>query len=134
MPILCYTYTNINLSLCGWHLIPNPFFDFIIIFSYLCIVKKLMFIYLNVTYPDVYTYRCKFGDILYNNVSQMGSGRHVSGRDIANKLTLLFSCEESDSYDVFDSWSASRPVYVGVKNSTNEYVLVPLETECNTTV
>jgi hypothetical protein len=64
----------------------------------------------------------------------MGSGRHVSGTDIANKLTLLFSCEESDAYDVFDSWSASRPVYVGVKNSTNEYVLIPLKTECNTTV
>jgi hypothetical protein len=110
------------------------FFDSPTLFSYLCIVKKLMFIYLNESYPNVYIYRCKFGDALYNIVGQMGEGRHVSRRDIAKKLTLLFSCDESDSYDVFDSWSASRPVYVRLKSSTNETVLVPLVTECNSTV
>ena len=93
-----------------------------------------MFIYLNESYPDVYTYRCKFGDVLYDGVGQMIKGCHISRSDVVKKLTLLFSCEESDSYDVFNSWSASRPVYVAVTNSTNETVLAPLKTECNTTV
>ena len=92
-----------------------------------------MFIYLNESYPDVFTYRCKFGDVLYDGFGQMTIGRHTSRSDIAKKLSLLFSCDELDAYDVFDSWSASRPVYVGVNNSTNETVLVPLETKCNTT-
>jgi hypothetical protein len=97
-------------------------------------MKKLMLIYLNESYPNVYIYRCKFGDALYDDIGHMCVGRHVGRSDIAKKLTSLFSCDELYSYDVFDSWSASRPLYVGVKNSTNEYVLVPLKTECNTTV
>jgi hypothetical protein len=97
-------------------------------------MKKLMFLYLNEAYPGVYTYRCKFGDVLYDGVGQMIKGCHTNRSDVVKKLTLLFSCDELDAYDVFDSWSASRPVYVGVNNSTNETVLVPLETECNTTV
>ena len=92
-----------------------------------------MFIYLNESYPDVYIYRCKFGDVLYDDVSQMIKGCHISRSDVVKKLTLLFSCEELDAYDVFDNWKASRPVYVAVTNSTNETVLAPLKTELNTT-
>jgi hypothetical protein len=97
-------------------------------------MKKLMFKYLNVTYPNVYTYRCKFGDILYlNNNSVFDNHLHIKRVNVVAQLVLLFSCNELDAYDVFDSWRASRPVYVRVTNATNEDVLVPLETECNTT-
>jgi hypothetical protein len=93
-----------------------------------------MFIYLNESYPNVYIYRCKFGDVLYDGLGQMTIGRHASRSDIAKKLTTLFSCDELDSYDVYDSWSASRPVYVGIKNATNENVLVPYESETQLTI
>ena len=53
--------------------------------------------------------------------------------NVVAQLVLLFSCDELDAYDVFDSWRAIRPVYVRVVNSTNEDVLVPLETEYNLT-
>ena len=115
-----------------------------------------MFLYLNEAYPGVYTYRRKFGDVLYDGVGQMIKGCHTNRSDVVKKLTLLFSCDELDAYDVFDNWKASRPVYVSVINSTNETVkvleviqelkelkelqqelkdsLAPLKTECNTTV
>jgi hypothetical protein len=98
-------------------------------------MEKLILAYLNVTYPNVYTYRCKFGDILYlNNNSVFDNHLHIKRVNVVAQLVLLFSCDELDAYDVFDSWRDSRPVYVRVVNSTNDAVLVPLETVCNSTV
>ena len=98
-------------------------------------MEKLILTYLNVTYPNVYTYRSKFGDILYlNNNSVLDKHLHLRRVEVVVQLVSLFSCDERYAYDVFDSWQASLPVYSRLGNSTNDNVLVPLETVCNSTV
>lgn len=94
-------------------------------------MEKLMFTYLCETYPDAYTYRSKFGDVLYvSNEHHL----HYTTLNVVNQLILLFCCSGYDAKSVFENWKASRPVFVRAVNSTNEVVLLPLETECNTTV
>lgn len=98
-------------------------------------MEKLMISYLNVTYPNVYTYRTKFGDILYDKNNHVyASHLHIKRLNTVNQLMLLFCCSGLDADNAFESWKASRPVFVRFLNSTNESVLVPLKTECNTTV
>ena len=94
-----------------------------------------MMTYLCETYPDAYTYRSKFGDILYDkNNGVYDMSLHVKRLKVVNQLVSLFCCSGYDAKSVFESWKASRPIFVRVVNSTNEVVLLPLETECNTTV
>ena len=89
-----------------------------------------MFIYLNLTYPNAYTYRSKFGDVLYVCDSL---NYHIARLSVINQLMLLFSCSGLEADNVFNSWRASRPIFVRLENSTNGVVLRLLETECNTT-
>lgn len=94
-----------------------------------------MISYLNVTYPTAYIYRCKFGEVLYlDNGIVVDNHYHIRRGEAVTRLISLFTCEESYANYVFDNWRASRPVYVRSVNSTNNTVLVPLKTECNTTV
>jgi hypothetical protein len=96
-------------------------------------MEKLMFKYLNESNPCAYIYRCKFGDALYDN--QIGDFAHSIYRGtILKQLMSLFCCDESYANNVYNNWRASLPVYVRVMNATNEHVIIPLETECNTTV
>ena len=95
-----------------------------------------MFKYLNESHPSAYIYRTKFGDLLYDKQgSDFAVTREVSLKvNIVNQLKTLFSCDDLYATDVFDNWKANLRVYVRLESSTNETVLVPLETECNTTV
>jgi hypothetical protein len=93
-----------------------------------------MFKYLNGAYPTAYIWRSKFGELIYlNNNIVPNNHLHLRRVEVVIQLVSLFSCDEWYAYDVFDSWQASLPVYVRVTNATNKDVLVPLETECNTT-
>ena len=97
-------------------------------------MEKLMFKYLNGSYPTAYVWRSKFGELIYlNNNIVLDKHLHLRRVEVVVQLVSLFSCDERYAYDVFDSWRAIRPVYVRVVNSTNEDVLVPLETEYNST-
>ena len=94
-------------------------------------MEKLMFTYLCETYPDAYTYRSKVGDILYVSKEHR---LHFTYLNVINQLVTLFCCSEYDADNAYENWKASRPIFVRAVNSTNEVVLLPLETECNTTV
>lgn len=97
-------------------------------------MEKLMFKYLNGVYPTAYIYRCKFGEVLYlDDGIVVDNHYHIRRGEVVTRLVSLFTCEESYANDVFDNWRASRPVYVRSVNSTNNTVLVPLETVCNST-
>lgn len=89
-----------------------------------------MMIYLCETYPDAYTYRSKFGDVLYDKNKDVT----IIRAKVVTQLVSLFTCNQWDAYHVFDNWKLSRPVYVRVLNSTNETVYIPLEIKCNATV
>ena len=98
-------------------------------------MKKLMMTYLCETYPDAYTYRSKFGDILYDkNNGVYDMSLHVKRLKVVNQLVSLFCCSGYDADNAYENWKASRPVFGRVVNSTNETVIIQLKTECNTTV
>ena len=94
-----------------------------------------MFKYLNGSYPTAYVWRSKFGELIYlNNNIVLDKHLHLRRVEVVVQLVSLFTCEESYANYVFDNWMASRPVYVRSVNSTNDNVLVPLKTVCNSTV
>jgi hypothetical protein len=98
-------------------------------------MEKLMFKYLNGVYPTAYIYRCKFGEVLYlDDGIVVDNHYHIRRGEVVVQLVSLFSCDERYAYDVFDSWQATLPVYSRLGNSTNDNVLVPLKTVCNSTV
>ena len=98
-------------------------------------MEKLMFKYLNGSYPTAYIWRSKFGELIYlNNNIVLDKHLHLRRVEVVVQLVSLFSCDERYAYDVFDSWQASLPVYSRLGNSTNDNILVPLETVCNSTV
>ena len=90
-------------------------------------MKKLIHSYLDCAYPNVYIHRTKFGDAIYDN--KLGFEKII----VVHQLRQLFSCGYSVASDELEKWILSRPVYVRVTNATNEDVLVPLETKCNST-
>ena len=93
-------------------------------------MEKLILTYLNQSYPSAYIYRSKFGDVLYINQFTLVSWDSF----VLRQLMLLFSCDISYATNVFDNWKASLCVYVMFTNATNDKVLVPFKTECNSTV
>ena len=100
---------------------------------------KLMHLYLNTIYPKAYVYKSKFGCLIYI-MDETKSYRlnantkfHINKMPTMDKLMDLFCCDKNFAKYVYDNWFESLPVYVMGKNSTNEDVLVPLETECNLT-
>lgn len=93
-------------------------------------MEKLMMTYLCETYPNAFMYRCKFGELLYMSPTYH---LHLAHATMVNQLISLFCCSWMDAEITFDKWKTSRPVMVRIVNSTNENVLVQLETECNTT-
>jgi len=116
------------------------FFDSHTLFSYLCIVEKLMHLYLKTIYPKAYVYKSKFGSLIYNMDEatsfclKFNTKFHINKKSVVNQLMHLFCCDENVAENVYYNWFESLPVYVMGKNLTCEDVLVPLVTECNSTV
>ena len=92
-----------------------------------------MFKYLNKSHPSAYIYRSKFGDVLYDKQGNDFEHNNIYRGTILKQLMSLFCCDESYANNVYNNWRASLPVYVRVMNATNDNVIVPLETECNST-
>lgn len=90
------------------------------------LMRRLMFTFLKEKYPNAYKYRSKFGDVTYADKEMEF---HVSRNEIVKQIQLLFSCDKGVAESTFLNWKESLPVYVRVENSTNESVLVPLQTE-----
>ena len=103
-------------------------------------MRKLMLLYLNTTYPKAYVYKCKFGSLVYIMDETKcyrlkdNSKSHINRLPNIDKLMDLFCCDKNIAGMIYDNWFDSLPVYVMGKNSTYKDVLVPLETECNSTV
>jgi hypothetical protein len=76
-------------------------------------VKEMMFEFLDTFCPDVYLLRTKFGLI----------PRYEDARYIRT-LCNFFSCESDYGLDIYKQWLNSKPIYVYVENSTNDYTLV----------
>jgi len=99
-----------------------------------------MLLFLKTTYPNAYVYKCKFGSLIYNmdetNRFRLNDNTksHINRLLTMDKLIDLFCCDKNIAGMIYDNWFDSLPVYVMGKNSTYEDVLVPLETECNSTV
>ena len=81
----------------------------------------------------------KYNQIIYDN-QQLNylyyndfEHNNIYRGTILKQLMSLFCCDESYANNVYNNWRASLPVYVRVMNATNDNVIVPLETECNST-
>lgn len=102
-------------------------------------MEKLMHLYLKTTYPKAYVYKCKFGSIIYNmdepNCFRLKDNTtfQIMRKPTMDKLMDLFCCNENVAQYVYGNWFESLPKYVMGKNSTNKDVLLPYQTECNTT-
>jgi hypothetical protein len=103
-------------------------------------MEKLMHLYLKTTYPNAYVYKCKFGSLIYtmdetNRFRLKDNTKfHINKMPTMDKLMDLFCCDKNVAGYVYNNWFESLPKYVMGKNSTNEDVLVPLQTKCNSTV
>ena len=73
----------------------------------------MMFEFLDTFCPDVYLLRTKFGLI----------PRYEDAR-YTRTLCNYFSCEWDYGLDIYKQWLNSKPIYVYVENSTNDYTLV----------
>jgi hypothetical protein len=86
-------------------------------------VKKLVFEYLNTTYPNAYIRSTKFGNLLcgYNKDD---SGWLYERKNMLETVMNLFNCNFLTADDYIIEWCESRPIYELVVNSTNDKVLV----------
>jgi len=85
---------------------------------YLCIVKKLVYIFLNTKYPDSFIQRTIFGDVCMYNGGFLGS------HDLSKEIGGWFDMDKVDAKTYVDAWCSSLPVVVSIRNSTNPTVLV----------
>ena len=96
-------------------------------------MKKLIFEYLNTSYPNAYIKKTKFGNILcaYN---EDDCGWLRIRRNMEKTVMKLFSCNFGIADDIIKEWCETRPRFEYVKNSANEVILVSVKDELNKTV
>lgn len=86
-------------------------------------VKKLVFEYLNTTYPNAYIRKTKFG-ILLCGYNKENSGWLYVRKNMLETVMNLFGCNFLTADDYIIEWCETRPVFESVKNSTSDEVLV----------
>lgn len=99
------------------------------------VMKKLIFSYLNSTYPDIYVLRSHSHGIEVNFIKTSDSDKDKSTwfstrREMIETIKLLFSVDGNTANNIIDEWVESRPHYEYVKNSTGESVLISVSNEC----
>ena len=88
-----------------------------------------MFRYLDNIRPNVFVLKTKFGNVpRYNREGDFVVGNEKR-KDI-ERLCRFFSIHHYDGKDVYDRWLETKPIFVRIKNSTNDSVFVP-ESEAN---
>lgn len=92
-------------------------------------MKEMMFEFLDDFYPDVFLYRTKFGVIPKYNISGDYAINDVKRKHI-KMLSNFFSCHYDVSWEVYEEWLNRKPIYVRIKNSTNNDTFV-LESQVN---
>ena len=95
-------------------------------------MKKLVFEYLNTTYPNAYVLSTKFGTLLCGYNEDDSNWLEVR-RNMKETVMKLFSCNLITADDMIKEWCVTRPVFVSVLNSTNKIVLVLQESPQVTT-
>lgn len=81
-------------------------------------MKKLIFKYLNRTYPNAYIKECKFGR--YPSFK----GELLASHTLRDELMDMFDSEEEYIKSVVADWVSSLPVVCYLKNATNTDVLL----------
>ena len=96
-------------------------------------MKKLIFEYLNTSYPNAHIIKTKFGNLLcgYN---EDDCGWLGIRQDMVKTIIKLFSCNFIIADDIIKEWCETRPRFEYVKNSANEVILVSVKDELNKTV
>jgi len=103
-------------------------------------MKKIMFKYLDMKYPEIYVLELDFlGDIvqtfdeerqadwLDNRRVGRGNGSWFDQRkEIIEGLTLMFCVSQVTADIVLNEWVLNRPKYKYVRESMDEQVLVPV--------
>ena len=103
-------------------------------------MKKIMFKYLDMKYPEIYLLELDFlGDIvqtfdeekqadwLDNRRVGRGKGSWFDQRkEIIEGLTLMFCVSQVTADIVLNEWVLNRPKYKYVRESMDEQVLVPV--------
>jgi hypothetical protein len=103
-------------------------------------MKKIMFKYLDMKYPEIYLLELDFlGDIvqtfdeerqadwLDNRRVGRGNGSWFDQRkEIIEGLTLMFCVSQVTADIVLNEWVLNRPKYKYVRESMDEQVLVPV--------
>ena len=92
-------------------------------------MEKLMFKFLDQIRPNMFVLKTNIGNVTrYNR-----SGNFVVGdekRKDIERLCRFFSIHDYDGKYIYEKWLETKPIYVRIKNSTNDTVLVP-ESEVN---
>lgn len=86
-------------------------------------MKKLVFEYLNTTYPNAYLKKTKFGNLL-SGYNETDNGWLYVRKDMLETVMNLFGCNFLTADDYIIEWCETRPVFESVANSTNNEVLV----------
>ena len=87
-------------------------------------MKKLIFEYLNVNYPNLYIRKTKFGDVICGY--DRGTSWLYVRSEAIDTIKVLFSCDIATADELVNDWIKSRPVFDRIRNSTNEFVLIPV--------
>ena len=103
-------------------------------------MKKIMFKYLDMKYPEIYLLELDFlGDIVQTfdeerqadwlDNRRVGRGKgswYDQRKEIIEGLMLMFCVTQVAAEIILDEWVWSRPKYKYVRESTDEQVLVPV--------
>lgn len=82
-------------------------------------MKKLIFKYLDKTYPTAYVIECKFGH--YPSFK----GELFTSHKLIGELMDMFGSEEKEFIkSIVSDWLLSLPVVCYIKNTTNPNVLI----------
>ena len=109
-------------------------------------MKRIMMLYLNSTYPEIYLLKLDFlGDIVQTfdeskqkdwfddrGVTSSPNSWWIMRKKAISMLELMFSVDHVTADSVLNDWVNCRPKYEYVRNSMNEQVLVPVKEECYT--
>lgn len=103
-------------------------------------MKKLMFKYLDMKYPEIYLLELDFlGDIVQTfdeerqadwlDNRRVGRGKgswYDQRKEIIEGLMLMFCVTEVTAEIILNEWVLNRPKYKYVRESMDEQVLVPV--------
>jgi hypothetical protein len=93
---------------------------------YLQEMKKKMFKYLDMMYPDIYLIQLGYGDVVKVFDKEKRGGWFDLSKEIIEELTLMFCVNKATAHIILNEWVENRPKYEYIGKSEDEQVLVPV--------